>query len=356
MSDRFLRIALSILFAALPMYGQELASVPPTTRQDSLFHVAIRQYDEGHYDQAVSTYTSVLDQNPDFVPAIAELSLTHTAMRKYDLAAATAIRGLAYKSGFRRDLYLNLGTAYDMLGKTDDAIAAYRHGLDLDPEGYLMHYNLGLTFMRANEVDSARIHLHSALRSNPSHASSHMALGQLYESLGKRVPSLFAFARFLILEPTSARSAVAAVALRRLLADSMSVRPTGPGQMTISISPDSDSIDGDVTSLALSLAMTQTARVTKDSSYSSPLASIASDLSSFFQITSEILENEHASGFIWSYYAPYFAALQRQGFTDIVTRVMFRSTHKAEVLPFLESRRDEVKNFSAWSSSYKWGK
>jgi tetratricopeptide (TPR) repeat protein len=344
-----------LLLASPATLAQELVPVPPTVQQDSLFKVAIELYDKGEYEQAINIYSSALDQNPDFLAAIAELSMTYTAAQKYDLAVATALRGLKYKSGYRRDLYLNLGNAYDMLNKPNDAILAYRNGLDLDPNAYLLHYNLGFTFMRTNEADSARIHLQSALRSNPSHAGSNLALAQLYHSLGKRVSAVFAYSRFLILEPNGARSGSAAATLRSLLSDSMSIRSNGPGQMTISVSPDSDVIDGNLSPLELSLSMTQATRLTKDSIFGSSLASIASDLSSFFQITSEIINDKTEAGFIWNYYAPYFASLHKRGFTEVATRFVFRSTDKAEVLDFLRTRMDTLQDFKAWNSAYDWG-
>ncbi|MEW5980256.1 MAG: tetratricopeptide repeat protein [Acidobacteriota bacterium] len=343
-----------ILVLSFRTSAQDLIPVNPTSEQDSLFKAAIALYDQGAYDDAVRIYASILEKNPAFVAAIAELSLTYNAAQKYEYAVATALKGLKFKSGYRADLYLNLGNAYDMLGRTDEAIDAYRIGLALIPNSYLLHYNLGLTFMRSNRPDSARIHLQSALRSKPSHASSNLALGTLYRSLGKRIPAVFAYSRFLIIEPNSARSASTAALLRSLLSDSMSIKQSNPGEMTVLVSPDSDGIDGDVTSLGISLAMTQASRLTKDSAFDSYLASLAADLSSFFQITSEIIAHERGSGFIWNYYAPYFAELHSRGFTDIAVRLMFRSTDKEEALDFLRTRVDAIENFKSWNATYDW--
>ena len=349
-------ITLSLVVLSSPgTFAQNTVPRPATPEQDSLFRVAIGLYDKGAYDQAISIYSSILQQNPDFVEAIAELSMTYTAAQKYESAVGTALRGLQYISRHRPYLYLNLGNAYDMLDKPDDAIAAYHNGLSLEPKSYLLHFNLGLTFMRTGKLDSSRFHFQLALKGNPSHASSNLALANVYRSLGKRIPAILAYSRFLILEPNSRRSASAAAILHSLLSDSMSVRSAGADQMTISLSPDSDAIDGDLMPLEVALATTQGVRLTKDTTYDSPLASIASDLSTLFQITSELLDAKSADGFIWNYYAPYFASLQKQGYTDLATRLIFRSTDKTEVLDFLRSRLARVQEFKEWTSAYDWG-
>src|SRR5512143_646712 len=83
---------------------------------------------------------------------------------------------------------------------------------ELDPvpptaaEDSLLHYNLGLAYYRNSDLQAAREHLQSAMKANPTHATSHLVLGHVYRAMNKRIPAIFAFSRFLVLEPNSGRS------------------------------------------------------------------------------------------------------------------------------------------------------
>lgn len=352
------RFAFTILLLTSinPFYtvAQDLVPVASSAREDSPFKVAIAFYDEGAHNQAIEVYATILKENPANVPAIAEMALTYFATKDFDKAVAFALDGLKFKSGYRPSLFLYLGNSYDMLGKSEDAIIAFRSGLSIDPTNYMLHYNLGVAHLRRNDIENARLQLQSALKAKPSHPSSNLRLGDVYRSMQKRVPAIFAYSRFLILEPNSNRSAEVASLLRSLLADSVSVKPTAPGQMAITVHPDSDAVDGDLTTLEISFAMTQAARLTGKSANLSPLACIASDFGSFLQITFELLEKDKFEGFCWKFYAPYFAALHHGGYTDVAVRYMFRSTDKDEALSFMRNNVEKGLEFTNWNVNYRW--
>jgi tetratricopeptide (TPR) repeat protein len=343
-----------LLLAPATFQAQDLNPVAPTQAQDSLLRAGMALYDRGQYDAAIATYASILQANPANILALTEMSMTYFAREDYDSTVRYSLEGLRYRSKYRPTLFLHLGNAYDMMGKSTEAISAFKDGLELKPDDYMLHYNLGLAYYRSSDLQDAREHFQSAMKAKPSHASSHLALGHVYRSMNKRIPAIFAYSRFLVLEPNSSRSAGTATLLRSLLADSVSVRVTGPGQHTITIDPDSDGVDGDLTVLALSLAMTQASRMLKDSVYSSALGPIVSDVTSFFQITSELMEKDRREGFCWEYYAPYFAAIQEKGYTGAFVRVIFASLEKSMAAPPAGAEFEKEKEFREWSTRYEW--
>jgi tetratricopeptide (TPR) repeat protein len=347
-------LAVIVLLTPAASRAQDLDPVSPTSAQDSLLDAGVALYDKGQYDEAIATYASILQANPANVLALAEMSMTYFAKQDYENTVRCSLEGLKYRSKYRPMLYLNLGNAYDMMGKSAEAISAFKNGLEIRPDDYMLHYNLGLALYRSSNLLGAREHFQSAMKAKPTHASSHVALGHVYRAMNKRIPAIFAYSRFLVLEPNSGRSAIAASILRQLLSDSMSVRTTGPGQHTITINPDSDGVDGDLTVLALSLAMTQASRMMKDTVYSSPLGPIVSDVTSFLQITLELMEKDRREGFCWEYYAPYFASIQEKGFTSAFVHVILGSSRKEEAGPPEGTDLEKEKEFKEWSALYEW--
>ena len=100
--------------------------------------------------QAVETYLRVLELAPDWVEA-----------------------------------HINLGVALYQLGRTEEALNAFRNAVELDPMNGISHYNLGCVLEEQGKVDEAIGHLRRASRSMPAHADAHYNLALAYEKRGE---------------------------------------------------------------------------------------------------------------------------------------------------------------------------
>ncbi|MDR3550255.1 MAG: tetratricopeptide repeat protein, partial [Candidatus Babeliales bacterium] len=78
----------------------------------------------------------------------------------------------------------NLAVAYSHLGRTDDAIAALKHSLDINPyypEGY---NNLASFFIQKKELDKAEQCLNIALKIRPYYGKAFFNMGRIYVERG----------------------------------------------------------------------------------------------------------------------------------------------------------------------------
>jgi len=78
----------------------------------------------------------------------------------------------------------NLAVAYSHLGRTDDAIAALKHSLDINPyypEGY---NNLASFFIQKKELDKAEQCLNIALKIRPYYGKAYFNMGRIYIEKG----------------------------------------------------------------------------------------------------------------------------------------------------------------------------
>ncbi len=327
---------------------------PSTAIQDSLIKIGIGLHDKGDYDGAIKIYQDVLKENPSNVAALYELSYSLFAKKDYDGAIHYSTEGAKYKSKSLRMFYLNIGNALDNQGKTNEAIKAFRQGMLVDPDYYLFPYNLGLAFYRSKNLDSARFQFQKALVLNPSHSSSNLALSFTYREMGKNIPRLFALSRFLILEPNSQRSKDALVQLQDVLNKFITVDKSDPQKIYVTVSPDSDAVDGDMSALELGLATTQATRHTDNGIGKTDLQWMAYAFQSFFQIMLELNEHESFAGFCWKYYAPYYIEMQRRGLTEAFVYLISRCSGAEEVNDWLKSNSDKAKEFIAWNKNYQW--
>jgi len=69
-------------------------------------------------------------------------------------------------------------------GRLDEAVAALRQAIKLDPENSDLHRELGITFLLAKEWKRARVEMIEAIRHDQTDADAHNGLGYALEKLG----------------------------------------------------------------------------------------------------------------------------------------------------------------------------
>ncbi len=68
--------------------------------------------------------------------------------------------------------------------RLDEAVAALREAMNLDPENSDLHRELGITFLMAREWKRARVEMIEAIRHDQTDADAHNGLGYALEKLG----------------------------------------------------------------------------------------------------------------------------------------------------------------------------
>ncbi|MEX2114503.1 MAG: tetratricopeptide repeat protein, partial [Pirellulales bacterium] len=95
---------------------------------------------------------------------------------------------------------INLGVLLARAGQHDLAQRHFEYALQLKPDSYDAHYNLGLLFEELNPT-AAIEHYRQALRLQEDHVASHNNLGRMLEALGKTDQARDHHQRALELEP-----------------------------------------------------------------------------------------------------------------------------------------------------------
>ncbi len=334
------------------------ASAPATPADDDDEAMAIERgivFNElGDFDAAMQEFNAVLEANPDNADALYEAAITQYSLRDYPACIEYARRGARLASERAAAFELLLGNALDEAGQTRDAIDAYRRSIAIDDTSYLAHFNLAVTLARNSDTEGARHSVQLALTREPGHASGHLLLARLYHYDGFRVPAILAYARFLLLEASTGRSAEAADALRSLLDTGASVSRTD-SQVTLALmQANPDLSEGDFRSLEMALNMLQGLQNADDEANRTSADLIADRFELLFgMLSEEQLENDR-TGFAWSFYAPYFAAIETMDFTKLVTYFTLRASAIPEVDSWLDDNHGKVNQFLAWSAGWRW--
>lgn len=167
-----------------------------------------------------------------------------SARRKHD-AEAHFLRGVeleqtgarseeaiaAYKRAIELDpdmapAHVNLGTIYFTAQDWSKASSCYKRAIELNPEYALAHFNLANLYDELGEQESAATHYQSALKLDPNYADAHYNLALLYQSSGHVLKAVRHWRTYLKLDP---KSSWAAIAKRELDKLSSTVLVTSPG-------------------------------------------------------------------------------------------------------------------------------
>src|SRR5262245_40006936 len=150
----FLFIGPAILLGAEKLPKPDRIPVVPSPAQKALISQGIALHDAGNFDGAIAKYEQVLAETPGSVEAMYELAFSHTGKRDCARAMAVARQGAQFRSELLPQFHMLLGNCLDDLGKRDEAIALYKAAIKRTPEFALLHYNLGLTYVRTGRFDA----------------------------------------------------------------------------------------------------------------------------------------------------------------------------------------------------------
>jgi len=81
-------------------------------------------------------------------------------------------------------LYYNLGNAYKVADKNEEAIRAYQKSIDIEPNYVEVHNNLGTMYYRMSRNEKAIAAYKKAVEVKPDHAGPYYNLGLLYNKIG----------------------------------------------------------------------------------------------------------------------------------------------------------------------------
>jgi tetratricopeptide (TPR) repeat protein len=122
---------------------------------------------------------------------------------RYDEAIAAYKKSLEIQPAFE-DAHNNLGFALGKIGRHNEAIAYYRMALKIKPDLVEAHNNLGNSLAEIGKADEAIEHYEIALAKNPKHADAHNNYGIALAMKGKYDEAIRHFEKSLESKPDNA--------------------------------------------------------------------------------------------------------------------------------------------------------
>ena len=123
-------------------------------------------FQQGNSEEAMVVLEKALAIDPGHWKAHNNMALASIDMGELELAEAHYLESLAIEP--QAAIYNDLGFVLERQGLSEDAAAAYRKALEMDPESATAHYNLGASLARGGDFAAAESHFRAALEKSPS--------------------------------------------------------------------------------------------------------------------------------------------------------------------------------------------
>jgi tetratricopeptide (TPR) repeat protein len=160
------------------------------------------------YQDTVSVWKSIVDSSPNkrrphenYGQALSSVGRLEEALAEFKTVLALEDDG----SVPMRDVYREIGVVYFRLGRFDEAINAWQHGLQYVPTDSGLLNNLAIAFMKQKRMDEAVASASAAARYNPLMPEPMNTLGELFLAKGDPRKAAESFKRYLYLRPEDAR-------------------------------------------------------------------------------------------------------------------------------------------------------
>jgi tetratricopeptide (TPR) repeat protein len=314
-------------------------------QEKSLIQEGINAYKRGHYQEAVNKYQEILNSNPNNVRAIYELALTYSAMNQHEKSLEAGMQAMQYQWPELNKVYLLVGTELDYLEKQSDAIDLYEDAIKRYPTDYLLYYNIGITRLSRGEIEKAKTAFKSSVTLRPSHASSHMALAQSFLKERNKIPALFAYCRFLTLEPSGDRADSVRKSVISIISGNVKTDPDNSNQINIMVNPNEPKTEGDFEGLNFFISLNSALKLSMMKDNRSVHNRTIDIFEGIFSMAGEDTSKENNTGFVWQYYVPYFSELNKKNFTGAFIDYAILD---------IKNPADTVTTFLKWSEDYKW--
>ena len=190
-----------LLLCIFAMFSANAQNEPKLINSGKILKEGIQLHEDGKYLDAVKQYEQISRNDTNYTTAQYEEAYSLYMLGKYDTVMRMCRALIELNDYTSTDAYTLLGNTLDDKKMRPEAIKLYQEAIAKFPKAYMLHFNLGVAYFRANRLDDAAASFRKALEINPFHPTSHYFLGLINAELKRWTPALLAMNTCMILGP-----------------------------------------------------------------------------------------------------------------------------------------------------------
>ncbi|MHA4894601.1 tetratricopeptide repeat protein [Pedobacter sp. PWIIR3] len=304
------QLALILLFfISTAVIAQEKSPV------NLLVEEGIKLHDAGKYPEAIAKYKEALKLEPSHPSANYEIAFTLFSTNAGKEAIPYLNEVVKQKTNVQVAAYDMLGSIYDDQKQADKAVEYFQLGIKANPKYQRIYYNLAVTYGRQGKDKDAMTYLTTALKLDPTHASSHRLFGDITKAdPSLAIYSLLAYCNFLMLEPATDRSVAVYKDIKAIL-DKGVAKDGKDATLTITPSKDTDLS-------AINMSITLSSSLPSQIPGITEVEVLEQRLKMIFGTTGELSKKRKDKDFFWTFYADYFYELSKSEYMPLFAHII----------------------------------
>ncbi len=176
----------------------------PGNRQ-ALYYLGRAKYNENRFDEAIAVFERCLKLDPKDVKAEDNLGLSYQALGRSDEAIVAYRQAIAWQADSPlKDAgpYIDLGAVLVEMDRIEEAVPHLLQAVAIAPRDVKAHRELGKAYLKLNRLPEAQNELEKVVELAPKGAPGHFILGQIYRKLGLADRAKAEFDRYAALNGT----------------------------------------------------------------------------------------------------------------------------------------------------------
>jgi len=254
-----------------------------------------------------------------------------------------------------KNIYVSYANSLDHQKKPEAALKIYDEGLKKYPDYYHLYFNKGISLINSRQTEKALLAFQKSAQLNPNHSSSFNALAALNRD--KKIPSILASSRYLLIDNTSARAKGNLDSVIDLMNQGVSQKK----DQSINLMIDPETLEKanakkktennfGMTDVVLTMA----AALDYDDK-NKDKTEVQKFIIKFEALCSSLSETKKGQkGFYWEFLAPYFIEMNEKKLLEPFAYIAFAPKQTADVIKYHEDNAQKIKDFYQWSDNYVW--
>lgn len=165
----------------------------------ALYYLGRTKYNENRFEEAAQIFSRCLASEPRSVKAEDNLGLSLEALGRTEEAITAYRNAISWEAGSSvpdSGPYLDLGALLAANDRSPEALPYLERALAIAPQEVRVHRELGKAYLHLNKLDEAEAELKKSIALAPEEAPTHFILAQLYRKRGWAEKARLEFERY----------------------------------------------------------------------------------------------------------------------------------------------------------------
>jgi Flp pilus assembly protein TadD len=154
---------------------------------ESWYYLGRTKYNENRFEEAIRAFRQCLELDAKSVKAEDNLGLSYAGLGRTDDAIAAFRDAIAWQApaiAKNPGPFINMGSLLLDQNRSEEAIPYLRQAIEISPRDSKPHELLGVAYSRLNQLENAQLELETAIELAPQSSNLHCMLGPVYRKQG----------------------------------------------------------------------------------------------------------------------------------------------------------------------------